>query len=45
MIDQPGSTTTPDDGVERITGRTVVPGRANVIGAGLIGGSVGMALR
>ncbi len=28
-----------------MTGRTVVPGRANVIGAGLIGGSVAMALR
>ncbi len=44
MIDGPGIATS-DDGDERVTGRTVVPGRANVIGAGLIGGSLGMALR
>ncbi len=44
MIDGPGIASS-DDGNGRVTGRAVVPGRANVIGAGLIGGSVGMALR
>ncbi len=34
-----------DDGNGRVTGRTIVPGRANVVGTGLIGGSVGLALR
>ncbi len=32
-------------GSMRPQARTIVPGRANVVGAGLIGGSVGMALR
>lgn len=44
MIDGPGIAST-GEGAERVTGRTVVPGRANLIGAGLIGGSLGMALR